>query len=305
MSNIMISLQVFSYFCQHFMTIMERVLTLEFYFVIICLKIMINAEEIQIYLTTKMFGKRIFAFEEVDSTNSFAKSLRDEEALNGTLIIAEHQTKGRGRFNRTWESEREKNLTFTLILSQLENIFNVTEPPVHLGMLPLYIAGAVSKSIENITGLSTECKWPNDVLINDKKVIGILTESSFSEKILTRIIIGIGVNVNQEIFSNGIKNNAASLKTLLGKSVNRIKLLADMLQALEEMYFKILENRYDELMLEWKSRCSIFNKNISVNQSGKIITGIALRLDEDGGLIIDSDGSEIKVLAGDVTIIKQ
>ncbi|MBU1298398.1 MAG: biotin--[acetyl-CoA-carboxylase] ligase [Bacteroidetes bacterium] len=266
---------------------------------------MITIEEINRELSTKIFGKKIFTFEDIDSTNNFAKLLSNEEAQNGTLIITEHQTKGRGRFNRTWESERGKNLTFTVILTQLENIFNGKESLAHLGMLPLFTAGAISKSIENVTGLITECKWPNDILINNKKITGILTESSFSEKILTRIIIGIGVNVNQDIFSDEIKNHAASLKIFLGKSVNRIKLLAEMLQALEDMYFKFLENRYSELILEWKSRCTMFGKSIYINQSGKIITGIALRLDNDGRLIIDSNGSEIKVLAGDVTISKQ
>lgn len=258
---------------------------------------MIEAEEIKKNLHTKIIGKEIFSFDSIDSTNTFAKTLTADESHDGTLIIAEEQTQGRGRFNRKWQSETGKNLIFSVIIqpiSQLENI----------GLLPICTGGTIAKAIEQYLDLNVECKWPNDILIGGKKICGILIESFSLNKSTNRFILGIGVNVNQEIFSEDIIKTATALKLVSGKTVDRIKLLIKILTSLDEMYLNIQKGNFDLSLNEWLLRSSIFGKDITVIQMDKEIRGKAVRLDNDGGLVLNYEGTEIKVLSGDVTIRK-
>jgi BirA family transcriptional regulator, biotin operon repressor / biotin---[acetyl-CoA-carboxylase] ligase len=258
---------------------------------------LIDAEEIKKNLHTKIIGTKLFSYDSIDSTNAFAKTLIGNEPSDGTVIVAEEQTSGRGRFNRKWESEIEKNLTFSVILqptTQLENI----------GFLPICTGGVIAKAIEQHLNVKVECKWPNDILIDGKKICGILIESFSLNKSTNQFILGIGVNVNQEIFSDDIINTATSLKLVTGKTVDRIKLLTNILSSLDEMYINIQKGNYDQSLNEWKWRSTIFGKDITVIQFDKEIRGRAIRLDNDGGLVLNYEGTEIKVLSGDVTIRK-
>ena len=258
---------------------------------------MIKPEEIIKCLSTTVVGKRILSFDNIDSTNTYAKNLEDKESQDGTVIIAEEQTHGRGRFNRKWQSERGKNLIFSVVLqpvSQLENI----------GLLPICAGGTIAKAIEQHLDLKAECKWPNDILISGKKTCGILIESFSLNKLTNRFILGIGVNVNQEIFPDNIINTATSLKLVSGITVDRIKLLINILTSLDEMYLNIQKGNYDLSLNEWLLRSAIFGKDITVIQFDKEIRGRAVRLDNDGGLVLNYEGKEIKVLSGDVTIRK-
>ena len=128
---------------------------------------MLTADELRPYIKTTTFGRKIYAFESIDSTNTFAKSLIEESTAEGSLVIAEEQTAGKGRQGRTWISERGKNLTFSLIV----------KPKVSsklLGFLPLCAGVAITEAIFSSSGIAAQCKWPNDVLINGRKVCGIL-----------------------------------------------------------------------------------------------------------------------------------
>jgi BirA family transcriptional regulator, biotin operon repressor / biotin---[acetyl-CoA-carboxylase] ligase len=256
--------------------------------------ILIDVKKIQKNLTTKIIGRKFFTFDSIDSTNTYAKKLSADELHDGTLVIAEEQTLGHGRFNRKWESEHGKNLTFSVIL-QPSNPINI------LGLLPICTGGVIAKSIEYQTKLMTECKWPNDILIDAWKVCGILIESTSAG----RVIIGIGINVNQECFSEEIKHSASSLKLLSGRQINRIELLACFLNSLEEMYKDFRAGNYHIPLNDWYSRSKIFGNEIKVLQSDKEIKGTALRLDTDGGLVLNCNGKEVTIYSGDVTLIKQ
>jgi BirA family transcriptional regulator, biotin operon repressor / biotin---[acetyl-CoA-carboxylase] ligase len=259
---------------------------------------LIDAKEIKKNLHTEIIGRKIFSFDSIDSTNTFAKTMTADESHDGTLIIAEEQILGRGRFNREWKSERKKNLTFSIILqpiSQLENI----------GLFPICTGGTIAKAIEQHFDLKVECKWPNDILIGGKKICGILIESFSLNKSTNRFILGIGVNVNQELFSEDIINTGTSLKLVSGKTVDRIKLLINILSSLDEMYLNIQKGNFGLSLNEWLMRSSIFGKDITVIQFDKEIRGKAVRLDNNGGLVLNYEGTEIKVLSGDVTIRKQ
>lgn len=259
---------------------------------------MIDLKEIKKHLSTTIIGSKILSFDSIDSTNTYAKNLCAEETQDGIVIISEEQTEGRGRFNRKWQSEKGKNLTFSIILqptTQLENI----------GLLPICTGGAIAKAIERHINLKTECKWPNDILIAGKKVCGILIESFLSNNFMNRFVLGIGINVNQEIFSNEIIHTATSLKLSNGKTVDRIQLLADVLKSLDEMYINIQNRNFDIPLNEWLSRSSMFGKEITVHQGDKVLRGRAVRLDNDGSLVLNCEGKEVKVFSGDVTIRKQ
>ncbi|MDP2208507.1 MAG: biotin--[acetyl-CoA-carboxylase] ligase [Bacteroidota bacterium] len=258
---------------------------------------MIDKDKILNNLTTKVIGRDIISFETIDSSNTYAKTLSDADAKNGMIIIAEGQTCGRGRFNRKWESQKERNLTFSILLKP-ESALN------KIGLLPLLTASAVAKAIEAVTNLEVECKWPNDILINGKKTCGILIESTSTLKI-NRIIVGIGLNVNQELFPDGIRLTATSLKNEFGKTIDRIILLADILNRFEDMYFRFTQNDTKEYLSDWISRCKMFGKEISVSYFEKQIHGKVLRIDSDGSLILKSEDNEIKLFSGDVTINKQ
>ncbi len=257
---------------------------------------MIDKDKILNNLTTKVIGRDIISFETIDSSNTYAKTLPETDAKNGMLIIAEEQIGGRGRFNRKWESQKEKNLTFSIILKPESDLNKI-------GLLPLLTASAVAKAIEVVTNLDVECKWPNDILINGKKTCGILIESTSTHKI-NRIIVGIGLNVNQELFPDGIRLTATSLKNELGKTIDRINLLVEILKRFEDMYFRFTQNDTKEYLTDWINRCTMFGKEISVSYFEKQIHGKALRIDSDGSLILESENNEIKLFSGDVTINK-
>jgi BirA family biotin operon repressor/biotin-[acetyl-CoA-carboxylase] ligase len=258
---------------------------------------LIDAEEIKENLHTQIIGKEIYSFDSIDSTNTFAKTFTAEQSHDGTLIIAEEQTQGRGRFNRKWQSDAGKNLTLSIILQPISQLDN-------LGLLPICAGGIIAKTIEQYLDLKVECKWPNDILIGGKKICGILIESFLLNKSTNLFILGIGVNVNQELFSEDIINTATSLKLVSGKTVDRIKLLINILSSLDEMYLNIQKGNFGLSLNEWLMRSSIFGKDITVIQFDKEIRGKAVRLDNDGGLVLNYEGTEIKVLSGDVTIRK-
>ncbi|MDI6803657.1 MAG: biotin--[acetyl-CoA-carboxylase] ligase [Bacteroidota bacterium] len=258
---------------------------------------MIDKDKILNNLTTKVVGRNIISFETINSSNTYAKTLPETDSINGMVIIAEEQTGGRGRFNRKWESEKEKNLTFSIILKPESELNKI-------GLLPLLTASAVAKAIEAVTNLEAECKWPNDILINGKKTCGILIESTSTHK-MKRIIVGIGLNVNQELFPDEINLNATSLKNEFGKTIDRVILLVEILKWFEDMYFRLIRRDYQEYLTEWRNRCKMFGKEISVSYFEKQIHGKALRIDSDGSLILETGANEIKLFSGDVTINKQ
>jgi BirA family biotin operon repressor/biotin-[acetyl-CoA-carboxylase] ligase len=247
-------------------------------------------------LNGRKFGSKIYSFETIDSTNNCARALAGCWAEEGTLVLAERQTAGKGRLGRTWLANPYENLTFSLILRP-------TLPPEALNLLPLYAAVAVAEAIEHESGLSVECKWPNDLLIGGKKTAGILLEGSLKEEGLEYVVLGIGVNVNQTTFPEDISPRATSLKVQGGRDIDRIRLLREILRTLEIHYTAIMKKGFHNLLPLWLSRTTMINREISVTQGGSVISGIVRGLSPEGALILDSGGSEKTLFAGDVTIL--
>ncbi len=233
----------------------------------------------------------------VDSTNSYLKSLATE-VKEGTVVLAEEQTAGRGRFTRPWVSQRYKNLTFSILLKPKV----VTDI---IGLLSLLAGTAVVKAIKSSTGVVATCKWPNDVLVNGKKVCGILSELVKDSEGAPCVIVGIGININQAEFPEELQTTATSLLLQTQTTIDRLHLFSLLLEELKSGYDMFQSGNYSAIIQEWKKTSAMLGQQISVQQNNSTLTGIAADIAEDGALVIQTATSQMKVYAGDVTINKE
>lgn len=255
-------------------------------------------QEVQRGLSTSYIGKEIYYFSELRSTNIIAKekALHGAERINeGTLIIAERQSAGKGRLGREWFSPAG-GIWFSIILyPQLS--------PSYISRITLMAAVAVVKAIKICTKIKSQIKWPNDILINEKKVCGILTEMSAELDIINWVVVGIGVNVNikQQEFPEDIRERTTSLKEVLGKKVLRVKLAQAFLQEFEK-YYEILKRReFSFILKEWKLYSHTLGKKIRVDMGERIITGEAVDINEEGALILKKeDGELVEIISGTI-----
>jgi len=256
---------------------------------------MISQEEILSGLKTKLFGQKIFTFDSIDSTNDCGKVLSANGQPEGSLIISDYQTKGHGRFQRDWVSEPGKNLLFSIILKPV-----IDEKKLHL--LTFFIANSIAEVVEKMFPLKLMAKWPNDLLINEKKFCGILLESVVTQKI-DSIICGIGINVNQTIFHESVLN-ATSLKRELHKEIDRLQFLKAILEKLDEKYESFLSDPDSEIEA-WKDRDILKGKTVSVYFNQNSFSGQVIEIDAAGYLVIRTKGNKrIKFYSGDVSLRK-
>lgn len=250
-------------------------------------------------------GKKIVYFDKTASTNEEAKKLaRDEDAPSGTLVIAEEQSKGKGRLSRGWFSPPEKGIFFSIILRP--NILPQDAPKC-----TLLAAVAVAKAMKQL-GADVGIKWPNDILSrkDNKKLVGILTEMHAQMERVDFIVIGTGINVNylsEEEFSPEVRDIATSLSILLGhKKISRLDFFADILKNFEELLQEVDKNGFKKILDEWRSLSLTLGQNVNVIgvAQHETFSGRALDIDEDGALLVqdEKDGKVKKVLAGDVSI---
>ncbi|MEH7345289.1 biotin--[acetyl-CoA-carboxylase] ligase [Bacillus sp. JJ1532] len=248
----------------------------------------ITADEIRLGLLTKFIGKNIHYEESVDSTQKIAHRLANEDTPEGTVIIAEEQLLGRGRMDRRWHSPKYTGIWMSVILRP--NL-----PPPKAPQLTLITAVAVVQAIEELTDLSPQIKWPNDILINGKKVTGILTELQADADRITSIIIGIGINVNQqkEDYPEELHTIATSLSIESGKKLQRAELVKILLSKLENLYTLYLEKGFYLIKLLWESYAISIGKVITARTITGSIQGKALGITEDGVLMIEDEMSKI------------
>lgn len=257
---------------------------------------MIEQKDIHSFLTARQIGRTVLSFDTIDSTNTYGKGLDRSSAPHGTVIIAEEQTAGRGRLQRNWISSKGENLLFSVLLYP---DFDVEK----IALLPFAGSLAVADAIEDVTGLSPTCKWPNDVLIDRRKVCGMLLESSSGPGGIERIVLGIGVNVNQQEFPEEIRYKASSLRNETGREIDRIRLLASIMNALELRYEQLASFPPDRLLNDWRMKALLFGKKIIVLESEFSYTATAVDVAEDGSLIIAmEDGLKRNIFAGDVSL---
>lgn len=257
---------------------------------------LLSEDRIKSILKTELFAKKIYAFWSVGSTNEFAYRRALQGDLEGTLVIAEEQTKGRGRIHRQWDSPFNKGLWFSLILRP-------ELPSSKAGLIP-YLAGiSVAETVENFLELKPDVKWPNDLLLNDRKFCGILSEVEFDNGKINFIILGIGINVNHqpEDFPEPYRNFATSLRIESDRRIDRAELLVDLLLRIEKNYEFMQLYGFREIVTRWKKRCPQFGQEIIIIQDDKRFEGKFEELDDEGCLLLRTKSGELKkIVAGDI-----
>lgn len=259
----------------------------------------LSASEIKMGLKTKIIGKEILIFNEVDSTNDIAMEKGGEGAEEGLVVIAESQLHGRGRLGRTWISPRGVNLYVSILLRPEFS-------PLYAAALTMMASVSTAAAISKTTGLDVRIKWPNDVLLDQKKVSGILTEMNAEEDRINYVVIGMGVNVNmkKDDFPKDLRMPATSLMEGLGSKVDRIFLLCSLLESIDSNYEDLKNKGIIPIMQKWRKLCSTLNKKVKVTLPGEIITGVAEDITQEGGLVVGiGEGLKKVIYAGDITLL--
>jgi BirA family transcriptional regulator, biotin operon repressor / biotin---[acetyl-CoA-carboxylase] ligase len=258
----------------------------------------LSEEEIFPGLKTRAVGRVVKYVESVPSTQKIAHSLAQEGAEEGTAVIADEQTEGRGRLLRSWHSPKGTGIWMSIILKpQL--------PPQKAPQFTLIAAVAVVQAIEEVCGISPEIKWPNDILLNGRKVTGILTELQAEADKINSIIIGIGMNVNQkaEDFPEELQSIATSLFLEKEEKISRVKLIQKVMEKLEMYYDLYMEKGFTPIKLLWESYAVSIGRQITARTITGSIHGKALGINEDGVLRIqDEEGQIHEVYSADIEL---
>lgn len=255
----------------------------------------LSAAEIKAGLSTRVLGNTIRLYNTTDSTNNAAK--RESDLPDGTLFLAEEQTGGRGRRGNTWESFSGGGIWMSLLLKP-----NIA--PANVAGLTLAAGLAVCTALNAQLPPDKRAwiKWPNDIVINGKKVVGILTELSAEVDAVNYVVLGIGINVNTPPFTGVLAAKATSLLAETGEQQNRVPLIRNILSALEPVYFAYLENGFPALRTEYCKNCITLGKTVKIEKSGESFLAQAVDLGDTGALVIEKDGKQDVVQSGEVSV---
>ena len=256
--------------------------------------------EITENLKTKFIGKRVYYFDSIDSTQNFALKIASKDNENGTVIISKKQTGGKGRMKRKWFSP-VGGIWMSIVIHPDFDISSTT-------LVPIATSLALCKAIEKTTKTKPELKWPNDITIKGKKVGGILVDTSIQSNKIESLVLGIGINfkIKQEKLKKIIVNspNYYGATTLVKKNESALHLVQQFLYELEVIFQWINSGLTKKIIYEWTKRSSTIGKNISIINDKKIVTGKAIKIDNDGALIISKNKQTTRILIGDVTYHK-
>ena len=251
-------------------------------------------------LKTENIGKRVYYFEELDSTQNFAQQIAADKKENGTIVIAEKQTSGRGRLDRKWTSPKG-GIWFSLIIHPKFDVSSST-------LIPILSAVALSKSIKKILGIDTEVKWPNDIILNGKKVAGILVDASVQANNIDYLILGIGINF--DIDTKKLEKRLSKTPNFYG--VNSLRgnnnktppkiLLKEFLFQFEKNLSSLDKGEKAKIVKEWTKKAAGIGRKITINTSSGKISGISQGIDTDGALKIKTKKKIERVLVGDVDL---
>ncbi|MBS7528800.1 biotin--[acetyl-CoA-carboxylase] ligase [Fusibacter paucivorans] len=257
----------------------------------------LNQSELEIALSGNDVIKRVVYLQSIDSTNKYAKELGHQENFESTLVIAETQTLGRGRLGRTWASGEKQGIWMSLLLKP-------TIQPTLAARMTLLAAAAVSEAIDAATGLCTFIKWPNDIILDDKKVCGILTEMSAELNHINYLVLGIGINVNQIEFPAEIQEKATSLKNVGGQDYNRLEIVVKFIEIFSKYYRLLIEENDFGTVIEYVVRKSAtLDREVDVTAGANKRRVFAKDIDENGNLIvINESGEEEAIFYGEVSV---
>lgn len=251
-------------------------------------------ENVKYQLNTELIGEEIIHFETIESTNDYAKKIA-EESIDGTIVISEEQTKGRGRIGRKWHSKKGDGIWMSIILKPNMN-------PYESPFITLIAGASIVKALNNL-GVEATIKWPNDIVINSKKMCGILTELSAEIDRINYVVLGIGINVKTLKFDDEIKDIATSLYNE-GYSISRIDIIKNIIIEFENLYLDYVKNRSKENTLDvCRKYSAIIGKDIYTIQGENKEKVKCLDIDDYGNLVVETKSGEIKnVMSGEVSI---
>lgn len=253
--------------------------------------------EILSQLHTRWLGHPLHYLDIVDSTNIYAKELAERGAGHGTVVIGDQQTAGKGRLGRTWNSPRGCAIYITYLLRP--DIL-----PIHASRLTIVAALATTRAIEEVTNLTCGIKWPNDIVVDGRKVCGILTEMSADMDQIHHVVIGIGVNVNMTEFDKEICTTATSLRLQTGEVVSRASVILSMLKYFEQYYDSFMQTEdLSGLLEEYNSHLVNRNKEVRIIERQKEWTAIARNMNVQGELVVETeDGVLHNIMSGEVSV---
>ena len=251
-------------------------------------------------LKTKTVGKRVYYFEEIDSTQNFAEQIALDGKENGTIVIAEKQTAGKGRLDRKWTSPKG-GIWFSLIIHPKFDVSTST-------LVPIAGAVALAKAIKNTLNIDVSVKWPNDITLNGKKVAGMLVDASFQANNIDYLILGIGINF--DIDAKKIEKRLSKSANFYGVNSLRKKddntppkiLLKEFLVQFEKISIQLNKGEKAKIVKEWTKKADKIGKKISINTSDGKISGVAQGIDNDGALKLKTSKGIKKIFVGDVVL---
>lgn len=255
-------------------------------------------QEILAHLQTKWLGHAICYEDLVDSSNNLGKKLANEGCPDGLIVVAEEQGAGKGRLSRGWISPHAKGIWFSIILKP-------SFLPEEASKCTLMAAVAVVKAVNKIKGVKAAIKWPNDILLNGKKLVGILTEMNAEFGHINHIVIGIGINTNAtpDDYPEEVKHLAVSIADAATEPFTRVELLCDILKNMEELYEIACKDGFVPVFEEWRKYSCTLGQEVKVIAPDVTYFGTAVDIDEQGLLVVrKNDGTMDKVVAGDVSI---
>lgn len=253
---------------------------------------MIDPDYLEEQLKDSSFYQRILAFQNVTSTNEVARRLAESGAPSGTLVVADRQTAGRGRHGRSWHSPAGMGLWFSLLLRP-------RHPEDRWYLLPMVISEIVASTLKETLNIPLVVKWPNDVLYQQRKVCGILCESSSSVRAFEYIVAGIGINVNQleEHFPEALRTQAISLRQIVGHELDRVALLLRLLKALAERLAPAVEGREEVRLRAWQTMCADLGEWVCLEFGEKSIEGVLRRVTDTGELVIEDQQQRLHTIS--------
>ncbi len=266
----------------------------------------LNYDELKDYLNTEFIGRNIIHFDELNSTNTYAKSIASDLDKEGQVVITEKQLSGRGRLGRQWVSQNNKGIWMSIILKPKINIEDISK-------ITQVAAAAINLGLSS-HGVKTEIKWPNDIIINNKKICGILVEMNSEKNISTNtsedskinyVVVGIGINVNNDIedFPEELRETATSIKIETNKEFKRNILVAEVLNNFEKLYIALNNNDFSKSLDICRKNSYVIGKEINLIKNQEVKEATALNINDDGELVVMyKDGETDNIISGEISV---
>ncbi len=245
-------------------------------------------------------GRQVFLYETTDSTNTVAAMLAEKGEKEGTIVVADSQVRGRGRFGRSWVSPPGVNVYMSIVLRpEME--------PKDATLITIMAAVACTLALRRVTGLPITIKWPNDLMVSEKKLGGILTETRMDSKRIEYAVSGIGINVNMDldVLPDVVKEVATSIKMETGRLFSRAEIIQKVLNEINDWYNILKEKRHSEITSQWEQLTSTLGRNVEIIIGSEALKGIAESITDEGLLILRLPSGASRVIQyGDLTMLR-